>query len=216
MTEKFHHQLSDLKIDVLTMGRIAQGMLEDSVTAFIEQDTVLADQVIARTRQLADLDAQIEERSLRLIALNQPVAKDLRILATALKVITYLNRIGRYGKDIARTTTRTADKPHVARLLGIPAMAKMVGTMVADAMAAFEAEDLAPISEMGHRDDDVDELRRSVFRECLTYMMESPANITPCIDYVMVARYLERVGDHSCKISEKVHYMVTGQRLEIN
>src|SRR3990172_3775644 len=101
MTEKFHHQLSDLKIDVLTMGRIAQGMLEDSVTAFIEQDTVLADQVIARTRQLADLDAQIEERSLRLIALNQPVAKDLRILATALKVITYLNRIGRYGKDIA-------------------------------------------------------------------------------------------------------------------
>ncbi|KAF5087811.1 phosphate signaling complex protein PhoU [Methanoculleus horonobensis] len=215
MVEKFHAELAPLKGDLLAMGNLAQGMLHRSMEALKTQDVTLVGSIDRDKAELADYDHAIEQKCLRLIALYQPMAKDLRTIAASMKVITNLYRIGRYGKDIAIVVPDLADAPHVGNLVSIPHMGNLVEEMIADALVAFEHEDLSVIDTIVKREEVVDALRYSIFRECLTYMMEDPKNITRCTNYVMIARYLERCGDHACKIAEKVHYMVTGERIEI-
>ncbi len=215
MSEKFRREMEELKREVEDMGVLAAGMLMDSVKALKEQDVKLANEVISRKTRLAEMDEEIEERALTTIALYQPMAKDMRTLGCILKMITYLARIGRYGKDIAKVAEQLADSPHIGRLVEIPYMAERVAEMVRDALKAFETEDLSLIEDFSERDDELDSLRYSIFRECLTYMMEDPKKITRCSHYIMIARYLERCGDHACKMAEKINYMVTGKRVEI-
>jgi phosphate transport system protein len=143
------------------------------------------------------------------------MAKDMRVIGASLKLITYLTRIGRYGKDIAKFVKELADKTHIAKLVSIPHMGEIVDSMISDALIAYRSEQSVDIRSFVDRDDDVDSLRNSIFRESLTYMMEDDKNIKLCMYYIMVARYLERCADHACKISEKVNYMVTGKRVEI-
>ena len=123
MAEKFHEELDNLEEAVVTMGRLAEEMLKDSVTSLKDQNIGLAKQVVGQTSQLEELDQQIEEDALRLLTLHQPMARDMRTIACILKMITYLTRIGRYGKDIAKITEITSDTPHVAKLVEIPTMA---------------------------------------------------------------------------------------------
>jgi phosphate transport system protein len=215
MVEKFHKELAKLKKDVLEMGNLAKEMLQKAVEALKKQDIKLAENVISRKKKIADMDEKIEEEALRLIALYQPMAKDMRTIACCLKMITYLARIGRYGKDIANVAKELASQPHIAKLVSIPYMAELVCKMIDDALKAFETEDLSLIEDFSERDDAIDALRYSIFRECITYMMEDPKNIARCSHYAMIARYLERCADHACKMAEKIHYMVTGKRKEI-
>ncbi|MDD1678154.1 MAG: phosphate signaling complex protein PhoU [Methanomicrobiales archaeon] len=214
MVEKFHTEMEILKQDVLRMGSLARDMLKQSVEALIRQDSSLADWVIANKKTISDYDNDIEQKCLRLISLYQPMAKDMRIIATSLKLNTYFYRIGRYGKDIAVVEQELSTKPSLANLSSIPHMADLVLGMLEDALTAFEKEDVTVLQSISKRDNAVDTLRYSILRECITYMMEDPANIPQCTNYIMVARYLERCGDHACKIAEKVHYMVTGKRVE--
>ena len=215
MVEKFHTELEQLRENTLTMGYLALEMLSKSVEALEKQDRELARSVIDRKKELADWDERNEEYALRLIALYQPMAGDLRTIATSLKMITYLTRVGRYGKDIAKLAIRLADQPPIDGMLSLPHMGGLVCTMIKNALKAYETADLSFINGIGKMDDQVDDLRKTIFRESITHMMEDPATITRCTDYVMIARYLERCGDHACKIAEKVHYMVTGERVEI-
>ncbi len=215
MVKKFHEELEKTKRYVIEMGELAKEMLYKSIEALKKQDTELADWVISKKGEIASMDEKIEDEALRLISLYQPMAKDMRTIACILKMITYLARIGRYGKDIANVAKELSNKPHIAKLVEIPYMAEMVCGMINDALESFEKEDLSPLKDFDERDDEVDALRYSIFRECLTYMMEDPRNITRCMHYVMVARYLERCADHACKMAEKIHYMVTGKRIEI-
>ncbi|NMA09542.1 MAG: phosphate signaling complex protein PhoU [Methanomicrobiales archaeon] len=215
MVSKFHTEIASLKGDVLAMGNLAQGMLGQSMVALKTQDVALAATIDGKKQKLADYDDRIEQKCLRLTALNQPMAKDLRTIAASMKVTTSLYRIGRYGKDIAIIVPELAGAPHVGNLVNLPHMGEIVDGMITDVMVAFEREDLSVIADIQSREEVVDALRYSIFRECLTYMMEDPKNITRCTNYVMIARYLERCGDHACKIAEKVHYMVTGDRIEI-
>jgi phosphate transport system protein len=161
------------------------------------------------------MDEKLEEKAFQLIALYQPMAKDMRTIGCCLKIITYLARIGRYGKDIAKITKEISNESHVSKLISIPHMNEMVCSMVNDALKAFKTEELSLISDFSERDDDIDALRYSIFRECLTYMMEDPKKINRCAHYMIIARYLERCGDHACKMAEKIHYMITGERIEI-
>ena len=213
--DRLHEDLKKMKRKVIEMGELAKEMLHDSVEALKKQDIELAEKVISKKKKLADMDVEIEGKTLQLIALYHPMAKDMRTVACILKTITYLTRIGRYGKDIANIAKELSDKPHVAKLVEIPYMAEMVCKMIDDALKAFEREDISLIKDFEERDDTLDALRWSIFRECVTYMMENPSTITRCAHYMMIARYLERCGDHACKIAEKVHYMVTGERIEI-
>jgi phosphate transport system protein len=216
MAEKFHTELKTLKKDTLVMAALGRLMLRNSVDALIRQDKELAATVIARKDEIHKMEVRIEEHCYQLIALNQPMAKDMRVIACTLKVITASMRIGRYGKVIANIVKDISDKPHIANLMSIPHMAELVIEMVDDAVKAYETEDLSLIVDFSARDDTIDALRHSIFREGITYMMEDPKNISRCTHYIMVARYLERCADHACKIAENVHYMQTGERIEIH
>lgn len=216
MVEKFHVELNQAKKDIDTMGHLAKDMLSKSVEALKDIDTQKAQWVISNKVQLADMDDQIEEKALRLIALYQPMARDLREIACILKMITYLNRIGRYGKDIAKLVSEFEKNGHVKKLVSLPHMADLVTGMINDALYAFETGDISKFKDFIDRETTVDELRYSIFRECLSYMMEDPSVITRCTYYIIIARYLERCGDHACKMAEKIVYMVTGERVEID
>ena len=213
--KKFHNQLKSLKKDVLKMGQLAKEMLKRSITALKTRDPELADWVFSKKKEIAEMDNNIEKSALSLLTLYQPMAEDMRTIACILKMITYLTRIGRYGKNIANIAKELSPKPHIGKLVSIPYMAEIVDRMLDDVLEVFESGDLSKIKDFKERDDTLDALRWSIFRESLTYMMENPKNITPCAHYMMVARYLERCGDHACKIAEKIHYMITGERVEI-
>jgi phosphate transport system protein len=125
-------------------------------------------------------------------------------------------RIGRYGKVIANIVKDIADRPHISHMMSIPHMAELVIDMIDDSVKAYDTESPGLIADFSARDDTIDALRHSIFREGITHMMENPKNITRCTHYIMVARYLERCADHACKIAENVHYMNTGERIEIH
>jgi phosphate transport system protein len=215
MSEKFHAELERLKQDTIAMARLARTMLSDSVNALFLQDCAKAKEVVSNKRPLREMTISLEERAYQLIALYQPMAKDMRVIACILKMITAAERIGRYGKDIANMTKHLQDQPAFAEPLPIQHMADLVTGMIDDAVTSFERENLDRIKEFPSRDDTVDALWHSIFRETLTFMMENSTTITRSTYYIMVARYLERSGDHACKMAENIHYMITGERIEI-
>lgn len=215
MVEKFHNELETLKKNVMKMGDLATSMLCISVESLKNLDVEKAESVISKKKELAEMNINLEEDTLRLIALYQPMAVDMRTIACCLKMITDLNRIGRYGKDIAKVTKEIYPGPHIKKIISIPQMNDIVCKMIHDAFTAFTTGDLSLIKDFSERDNDVDALRYSIFRECISYMMEDPKNITICTNYILVARYLERCGDHACNIAEQIHYMVTGKRIEL-
>ena len=215
MSEKFHAELKNLKQDTAEMAKFGRTMLRTAADALIQQDVRLAESVVAKKDEIHEMEVRIEENCYQLIALYQPMAKDMRVIACTLKVVSASMRIGRYGKVIAKIVKEISDKPHIANLMSIPHMGDLVIEMVDDAVRAYESDDISQISEFSSRDDTIDALRHSIFREGITYMMEDPKNIPRCTHYIMVARYLERCADHACKIAENVHYMQTGERIEI-
>jgi len=216
MAEKFHSELKNLKHETVGMANLGRNMLRTSVDALIRQDAELAASVIRQKEEIHTREVQIEEQCYRLIALNQPMAKDMRVIACTLKVCNASLRIGRYGKVVANIVREISDKPHIANMMSIPHMADLVIEMVDDSVKAYETDELRYIKDFSARDDTIDALRHSIFREGITYMMEDPKNISRCTYYIMVARYLERCADHACKIAENVHYMHTGERIEIH
>ncbi len=215
MVEKFHTDLEKLKENVLKMGELATGMLSTAVDSLKTLDLEKATWVNNQKKELAKMNLDLEEEALQLIALYQPMARDMRTIACCLKMIVDLNRIGRYGKDIANVTREIAPGPHIKKIISIPHMNELVQGMIADAFKAFRTCEVSLLKGFSERDNDVDSLRYSIFRECLSYMMEDPANITICTHYIMVARYLERCGDHACDMAEEIYYMVNGERIEL-
>jgi len=215
MSTKFDEQLKKIKQGVLEMGELAQTMLRESIASLKNQDLKLADKVYDNKDMIMKMDGDIEHRCLQAISMYQPMAKDMRVIGSSLKLITYLTRIGRYGKDIAKFVKEIADEPHIKKLVSIPHMSKIVDGMISDALIAYKNEEPVDIKSFVERDDDVDTLRNSIFRESLTYMMQDSKNIERCMYYIMISRYLERCADHSCKMAEKIQYMATGERIEI-
>lgn len=215
MTEKFEAELEGLQHEIHEMGAFAREMFCDAVSALVAQDTALAGRVIARKEEIRELLHLNEDHAYQILTLYQPMARDLRTVVACLKVAAALERIGRYGKDIATIVGYLTDRPHLPNLVSIPQMARMAGEMIDRALTAFEAGDVSMTRDFVARDDAVDALGYSIFRECVTYMLEDPANITRCSSYVMVARYVERSADHACTIAEATIFMQTGERVEI-
>ncbi|MDD1703493.1 MAG: phosphate signaling complex protein PhoU [Methanoregula sp.] len=215
MTDKFHSELKDLKTGVSGMARFALKMLGDSMESFINQDEDLAATVLERKDQLREMTVTLEETCYQLIALNQPVAKDMRTIVCSLKVISAAERIGRYGKSTAKIFKEISGRPHIANMMSLPLMSEYVIAMIDDSVKAYETENIRKLKEFSARDDAIDALRHSIFREAITYMMENQKTITQATYYIIIARYLERCADHACKIAENVQYMETGERIEI-
>lgn len=215
MRAKFDKELKEIKNSVIEMGELSREMLKNSIVALKNQDVKLAKKVYSNKNKLMKLDEIIEHRCLQAISMYQPMAKDMRILGASLKIITYQTRIGRYGKDIAKIVKELSGKPHIAKLVSIPHMSEIVDEMITDALNSYKSEKSIDVKSFVERDDNVDALRESIFRETLSYMMEDNKKIKQGMFYVMIARYLERCADHACKIAEKVNYMITGKRIEI-
>lgn len=212
MERTFHKDVEDLVARVANMAMLSRRSVHEGVEAFAALDVEAARRVIALNQEINKADVAIEARALDLIALHHPMAKDLRTVGASLKVITYLDRIGRYGYDIAKATLALDGKAHVKKLVGIPLMRDKALALLDASIEAFRTRDAAKARAVQPADDEVDALYDQIFRECLACMIEDPSTITPCAQYVLVARHLERVGDNAGKIAEKAIYMATGER----
>lgn len=211
-TRPFHKDIEALTDRVVQMGEMSMRSVREGVAAFAALDTAAAQKVIDLNQEINRIDVEIERRALDLIALHQPMAKDVRTLGAVLKIITYLDRIGRYGYDIAHATYALEGKTHVRRLVSIPHMTEKALQLLENALTAFRQRDADLARTVQPADDDVDALYEQILRECITHMIEDPRTITPCTQYILVARHIERVGDNAGKIAEKTLYMVTGER----
>ena len=212
MTRQFHQGIEAVKQRVVAMAELSNKSLIEGVRSLTQNDVALAETVIVRDREINRMDVEIEAQAIDLIALNQPMARDLRTLAATLKIITYLDRIGRYGYDIAKIAKEMQGKEHVRRLVVIPHMAEQAAKMLTEAIDAFQTLDAAKARAVPPQDELVDALYEQIFRECITFMVEDPRTIGVAAHYILAARHLERVGDNACKIAEKVLYMITGER----
>lgn len=207
----FHRDIEDLVGRVVRLAEFSRRSVHDGVDAFVALDEAKAREVIKLNDDVNRLDVEIESRALDLIALHQPMAVDLRTLGAIIKIITYLDRIGRYGYDCAKAALALEGKPHIKRLIGLPLMRNKAVALLDTAMEAFQTRNAEQARTVQPGDDEVDALYEQILRECLTYMIEDPRTIGHCTQYILVARHIERVGDNAGKIAEKTIYMVTGK-----
>lgn len=194
------------------MAFLGKDAIQLAVETFEDLDDAKARRVFRIDKEMFELQLELEQRCLDLIALQTPVARDLRRVGTTFKVVTDLDRIGRYARDIAEITLKFPEGHHLKRLVSIPHMADLTVTMVEKAVRALTHEDVQLAEELDDDDEAVDALYDEIFREAVTYMMDGTVKITTGANYILVARYLERIADHSVNIGERVIYMVTAKR----
>lgn len=210
------NDLQELQLSLLKMGSMVEDSLINSVKALKNQDIETADKVIDFDDAIDKMEIEIEERCLKLIALQQPTAKDLRIIATTLKIITDLERIADHAVDISKITKRLANEKYIKELIDIPRMAEIVTGMVKDSIDAYVNLDVEQAREISKRDDVVDGLYAQIFRELLVLMMEDPRKISQSTYFLFVSQYIERVADHVTNICEWIIYTITGDHPDLN
>ncbi len=214
--EAYHKDLHKLREEILTMGSLVGKAIGDSVLSLKNRDVELAQKVIDMDDEIDAIDRTIEEDCMRLLALQQPMARDLRLIISALKMSIDLERMGDLALEIAVITKITANVPPVKPLIDIPRMSEICQQMLANTMTAFENKDVELAKAIAKRDDEVDMLFDQVRRELISHMIEDPKKITGAQHLTFVARYLERIGDHITNLCENVVFMVTGERVELN
>ncbi len=214
--ETFDRELTQLQDDLLRMGALVEEAIRRSIEALRARSVEMAEAIIEADNTIDALHLELEDRCLRLIATQQPMAKDLRTIAAVLTMTIDLERIGDHAEDIARATKRMADQPLLKPLIDIPRMADLVQEMLRDGLDAFVRRDTGLAERMAAKDDEVDHLYGQVFRELLTYMIEDPKSVQRATHLLMVAQALERMGDHVTNIAERIIYMVTGTLKELN
>ncbi|MDF2484297.1 MAG: hypothetical protein K0R46_465 [Herbinix sp.] len=206
----FEHELQLLKENLVEMGRLIEAAIEKTLIAFETQNEVLANEIIQEDRNVNDIEKTIEARCLSLILKQQPVARDLRIVTTALKVVTDMERIGDHAADIAELIIREK-REHVYDLVKyIPEMGRVSKQMVHDAVAAFTAVDVEEAREIIKRDDVVDDLFDKVKEEVAFLLRSTKEHVDQCVDILMIAKYFERIGDHAVNICEWTEFHETG------
>jgi phosphate transport system protein len=210
----FHDELGHVKVRLLTMSGEAEAALGLAVEALLERDVVKARQVIDGDRVIDAMEVEIEERCLNLLALQQPMARDLRMLIAALKIANDLERVGDHAVNIAQSAERLTQNRPIAPEPELVEMARLAREMLADALEAFVRGDAAAGREICRRDDMVDRLHGSVFRILLTHMMEDPHTISTGMELFLVSRNLERVADLATNIGEDVVFLVEGKSIK--
>lgn len=208
---EFDHELERLHLDMIRMGGLIEDAIDKSIEALEKRDRELAMQIIQNDKEIDDLDRLIEQECLRLLLKQQPVAKDLRAISTALKMITDMERIGDQAADIADVTLRFDDKPFIKPLEHIPLMAHIASSMVKDSITTFVKSDVEAAKKIISRDDEVDNLFETVKQDIISIMVKSNDEADQAIDFLQIAKYLERIADHAVNICEWVIFSVTGE-----
>lgn len=207
MERHFERELEALKEQLLLMGGRAESIVLQAVEALRRRDETLAYAVFEEDRRIDRLEIDVEERCVRLLALQQPMARDLRFITAALKISNDLERVGDHAVNIAGSAVKLATEPLLKPLVDIPRMAELASGMLHEALDAFVGRDAETARRLVRRDDEVDTLNRQVFRELASTMIEDPSTITRALELVLVARNLERVADLATNVAEEVVFI---------
>lgn len=210
MRIRFEEQLTQLNAQLIDMGSLIEYAIENSIRAMIERDDELARKIVAFDTEVDKKERDIEQMCIKLLLQQQPVARDLRLISAALKMITDMERIGDQAADISEIVPYVSDKPYIKQLEHIPLMGKKTIKMVKDAVDAFVRRDLELANRVIGADDEVDNLFMKVKSELIELISEDATNGAQALDLLMIAKYLERIGDHATNLAEWVEYSVTG------
>jgi len=207
----FDEELDELKHKLLRMAGLAEDQIDKALAALVTRDSTLARKVIERDHQVNALDVEIDEDSIRLLALHQPAARDLRLVTTAMKIATELERISDLAENVCERAIELEEEPQLKPYIDIPRMGNLARTMVAESIDAFVKDDAILARKVLGDDDFVDDLMEQLFRELLSFMIEDPHTISRAIRLSFIAKYLERMADHATNIAELVVYLVEGK-----
>ena len=210
MERHFEQELEELKERLLWMGSLAERAVHQSVQAVLEADEALAERVIEEEQSINEMQIEIDDRVVRLLALQQLMAADLRFALAVTRINADLERIGDQAVNIAQAALRVIRHPRVKPYVDLPRMSQLAEEMVRDSLNAVVSRDAELARTVLTLDDQVDHLRDQMFRELLTYMMENSAVVFAAFELILVAKNLERIGDHATNIAEDVIYMVVG------
>jgi phosphate transport system protein len=206
----FDDDIGELRALIAEMGGRAEAAIDDALTALSRRDNVLAERVVAGDKAIDELEAIIEKKVVQIIALRAPLADDLREIIAALKIVSIVERIGDYAKNIAKRIPLISHRSSQEPLSLLPAMGTIAREMVKGALDAFAARDAQKALDVMERDRAVDDFYNSIFRTMVTFMMENPKTISESAHILFIAKNLERVGDHATNISEMVYYAAKG------
>jgi phosphate transport system protein len=207
----FHDELDVLKQTLLAMGALVEDQIRRVMHALLERNDALAREVIERDQRVNAYDLEIDEKCVELLALHQPTAIDLRVIMTAIKIVTDLERIGDQAVNIAQRALELHREPQLKPYVDLPRMADKAQRMVKESLDAFVNRDTELARRVCAADAEVDALKEQIFRELLTFMMQDPKTIPRAMRLILVSRFMERIADHATNIAEMVIYMVEGK-----
>jgi len=213
--KEYLEALEKLKADVLRMGELAQRAAKNAIDALVNHDKELAARLLEENSVIDRMEFDIENQCMKLLALQQPMAIDLRTIGTCMKIITDFDRISDLAGDIAVIVLKIADEPYAKPLIDIPRISEISQAMLADCLEAFTTHKIEKLEDFSQRDDLVDGLVGQIQRELLAIMIENPRAITSASHLLYIALYQERIADHACNIASRIIYMVTGERRKL-
>jgi phosphate transport system protein len=209
----YDEELQELRHHLLEMGGLVEKQIADAIRALVDRDDEFARLIIERDRTVNRMEVQIDDMCLRLLALHQPAARDLRLITTALKINTDLERAGDMAENICERVIELSREPQLKPLIDVPRMAAIAQGMLRQSLDAFVREDTELALQVCHQDDEVDQLADQLLRELLTFMLEDPQTISRALRLVFISKYLERLADHATNIAEMVIFMVKGKSI---
>ena len=209
----YDEELQELRHQLLEMGGLVEKQIADAIRALVDRDDQFARLIIERDRTVNRMEVQIYDICLRLLALHQPAARDLRLITTALKITTDLERAGDMAENICERVLELCREPQLKPLIDLPRMAAIAQGMLRQALDAFVREDAELALQVCHQDDEVDQLTDQLLRELLTFMLEDPHTISRALRLIFISKYLERLADHATNIAEMVVFMVKGKSI---
>jgi len=204
-------ELKELHMELIKMGSLVEESIENTILALKKQDVILAKKIFMNDDVIDDVEQKIERKCLHLIATQQPLAKDLRSIGAALKIITDMERIADHSADIAEITIRMAGEKYIKPLIDIPLMAELARNMVKRALDAYVRQDMELARQVCSDDDDVDNLFSRIKLELINIVKNDPDSVDQVINFLLIAKYLERMADHATNIGEWVVFNVTGE-----
>ena len=209
--KSYDEQLKRLRDTLMRIGGIVENSLAEAISAMVRRDAVAAAAIVQRDAEVDALQRSVEDQAVRLLALRQPMASDLRMIVGAIRIALDLERVGDYAANIDKRVIVLAQLPPVVSVGPVQRMGRIVQEMLKDTLDAFGSGDPEKAHSVWRRDEQVDEAYNGVFRNLLTYMMEDPRNITPCAHMLFVAKNIERIGDHATNVAETIRFIVLGE-----
>ena len=211
MDRHWHEDLANIKQMILKMGALVEEQVQGALRALMNRDSQLARKIIDADQTVNDLDIEIDEKCTQLLALQQPAARDLRLVTTAMKISTELERVSDLAENICERVIELNEEPQLKPYIDIPHMAEWSLKMLSEALDAFVNEDADLARKVCGDDDFIDQLTEQLFRELLSFMIENPKTISRAIRLSFISKYLERIADHATNMAELVVFMVDGE-----